>query len=304
MSTEKRNNNMPEEVKEVEIAKEDNNVKSSLMKKHRKTIGYLQKCKDEGKKLVQVCPADRDKYFAMAAEMAGCDILRLTTPGENIEMQIANAPWWIRTVRDAAKLIHINFYMQTPTYYSKEEALKYAYIYMANGADSLLTMGVSNETLKYMADNHLVVFGHVGALSGWQTSKYGYKRLGKTAEDAMKVFRQAYEYQENGMMAMSIELTPIEVTNATAKKLRVPVIAIAAGGAADGSEMVDFDTFNMMPSLASHAKVYADFFKWAATAYGSWANDVRTGVYPEDKHGFHMEERELDKFLNELEQKY
>lgn len=280
-------------------------VKSSLMKKGRKSIAYLQKKKDNGEKIVQMCPANRDQYFTMAAEMAGCDICRLTTPGENIEMQIANAPWWIRTVRDAAKIIHINFYMQTPTFYSKEEALRNGSMYMANGADSLLPMGVSNETLKYMADNHLVVFGHVGALSGWQTSRHGgYKRLGKTAEDAMKIFRQAYEYQENGMMGMTIELTPIEVTNAIAKKLRVPVVAICAGGAADGSEMVDFDTFNMMPSPASHAKAYGDFFKWAAGAYAGWANDVRTGAYPEDKHGFHMNERELDKFMNELEQKY
>lgn len=306
MSNEKENVIATEEKNEVEVAKEDKQgVKASKMKKGRKTIAYLQQMKDNGEKIVQVCPANRDQYFAMAAEMAGCDILRLTVPGENTEMQIANAPWWIRTVRDAAKLIHINFYMQTPTFYSKEEALKNGSLYMANGADSLLPMGVSNETLKYMADNHLVVFGHVGALSGWQTSRYGgYKRMGKTAEDAMKVFRQAYEYQENGMMGMTIELTPIEVTNAIAKKLRVPVVAICAGGAADGSEMVDFDTFNMMPTIASHAKVYADFFKWAATAYGSWANDVRTGVYPEDKHGFHMEESELDKFLNLLEQKY
>ncbi len=301
MATDTENANVPE----IEIAKEDKKVQASKMKKGRKTINYLQQCKDEGKKLVQVCPANRDQYFAMAAEMAGCDILRLTVPGENTEMQIANAPWWIRTIRGAAQNIHINFYMQTPTFCSKEEALKNGSLYMANGADSLLPMGVSNETLKYMADNHLVVFGHVGALSGWQTSRHGgYKRLGKTAEDAMKVFRMAYEYQENGMMAMTIELTPIEVTNAIAKKLRVPVISIAAGGAADGCEMVDFDTFNMMPSLASHAKVYADFFKWAATAYGAWASDVRTGAYPEDKHGFHMDERELDKFLNTLEQKY
>jgi 3-methyl-2-oxobutanoate hydroxymethyltransferase len=297
---------MSEEKKtdEVEIAKEDKKVKASLMKKGRKTIAYLQQCKDEGKKLVQMCPANRDQYFAMAAEMADCDILRLTTPGENVEMQIANAPWWIRTIRGAAQNIHVNFYMQTPTFSCKEDALKYGAIYMANGADSLLPMGVNNETLKYMADNHLVVFGHVGALSGWQTSKTGYKRLGQTAEDAMRVFRQAYEYQENGMMAMTIELTPIEVTNAIAKKLRVPVINIAAGGSADGSEMVDFDTFNMMPSLASHAKAYADFFKWAATAYSQWGNDVRTGAYPEDKHGFHMEEKELDKFMNELEKDY
>jgi 3-methyl-2-oxobutanoate hydroxymethyltransferase len=293
---------MAEEKKEIEIAKEDKKVKSSLMQKGRKSIAYLQQCKDEGKKIVQMCPANRDQYFAMAAEMADCDVLRLTVPAEHIEMSIQNAPWWIRTVRNAAKIIHINFVMQTPTFASKEKALEYGSIYMYNGADSLNPMGVSNETLKFMTDNHLVVFGHVGALSGWQTaSQGGYKRLGKTADDAMKVFRTAYEYQENGMKAMTIELTPIEVTNAIAKKLRVPVINIAAGGGADGSEMVDFDTFNMMPSLASHAKVYGDFFKWAAGAYAGWASDVRTGAYPEDKHGYHMEEKELDKFLNNLE---
>lgn len=293
---------MAEEKKEIEIASEDKKTKASKMLKGRKTINYLQKCKDEGQKIVQVCPADRDKYFAKAADMAGCDILRLTVPGEHTEMQMANSPWWIRSVRSAAQYIHINFYMRTMTFSSKERALEYGSLYMDNGADSLLPMGVNNDTLKYMADNYLVVFGHVGALSGWQTSRQGgYKRLGKTAEDAMNVFRMAYEYQENGMMAMTIELTPIEVTNAIAKKLRVPVISIAAGGAADGCEMVDFDTFNMMSAPVSHAKAYADFFQWSVTAYRAWANDVRTGAYPEDKHGFHMDPKELDKFMTEIE---
>jgi 3-methyl-2-oxobutanoate hydroxymethyltransferase len=279
-------------------------VKSSRTMKGRKTINYLQQCKDEGTPLVQMCPANRDQFWSMAAEMAGCDICRLTVPGDgkDPEMQIKIAPYWIKVIRDAAKIIHINFYMQTPTYASKELALANGALYMNCGADSLLPMGVTNETLKYMSDNWLIVFGHVGALSGWQTGRQGgYKRLGKTAEDAMKVFRMAYEYQENGMMAMTIELTPIEVTNAIAKKLRVPVISIAAGGAADGCEMVDFDTFGMMPSMASHAKVYGEFFPFAAEAYADWAEDVRSGEYPEDKHGFHMEETEMEKFLNELD---
>lgn len=212
------------------------------------------------------------------------------------------APWWLGVVRRAAKLIHINFYMQTPTYASREAALANGALYMSCGADSLLPMGINNDTLKYMADNYLVVMGHIGALSGWQTGRQGgYKRLGQTAESAMEVFKMGYEYQENGMMAMTIELTPIEVTNAIAKKLRVPVISIAAGGAADGCEMVDFDTFGMMPNPASHAKAYANFFEWAATAYATWANDVRTGAYPEDKHGYHMDEKELDTFLTELD---
>ncbi|HWQ75419.1 MAG TPA: 3-methyl-2-oxobutanoate hydroxymethyltransferase [Syntrophomonas sp.] len=281
--------------------------KMSLASRGRKSISYLQKMKDEGKLIVQMCPAGRDPYWTMAAEMAGCDICRLPSSGGTggPEMSIEHAPFTLRSVRQVAPNIHINFVMETPTFASKEDALRYGSIYMATGADSLLPMGVNNETLKYMADNHLVVFGHVGALSGWQTLKWGtYRRLGKTAEDAMRIFRQAYEYQENGMLAMSIELTPFEVTRAIAKKLRVPVIAIAASGGADGYEMVDMDTFGMMASPATHAKTYANFFKWASDAYGAWANDVRTAAYPEDKHGFHMDEAELDKFMNTLEQKY
>lgn len=241
-------------------------VKTSRMQKGRKTINYLQKMKDEGTPLVQMCPGPRDQFWTMAAEMADVDICRLTVPGDGSdpEMQIKIAPYWIKCVRNAAKMIHINFYMQTPTYASKEAAVANGAMYMNCGADSLLPMGITNETLKYMADNYLVVFGHIGALSGWQTSRQGgYKRLGTTAESAMEVFKMGYEYQENGMMAMTIELTPMEVTNAIAKKLRVPVISIAAGGAADGCEMVDFDTFGMMPKLASHAKVYGEFFPFA-----------------------------------------
>jgi len=140
------------------------------------------------------------------------------------------------------------------------------------GADSILPMGINNETLEFVSKNHVIVYGHVGALSG--------------------------------MKAMSIELTPIEVSNAIAKKLRVPVINIAAGGACDGSEMVDADIFGLMANPASHTKTYGKFLKWASERYREWGEDVRTGAYPEDKHGFHMEEKELDKFLNKLEQKY
>ena len=43
----------------------------------------------------------------------------------------------------------------------------------------------------------------------------------------MKVFRMAYEYQENGMKAMSIELVPIKSATQW-PKMRVPVIGISS----------------------------------------------------------------------------
>ena len=105
------------------------------------------------------------------------------------------------------------------------------------------------------------------------------------------------------MVAMTIEMTSREVTNAIAKKLRVPVISIAAGGAADGCEMVHYDLFGLMPpdKMAKHAKVYGSLFDFCVGAYKAWADDVRSGGYPQEEHGWGMDEAELDKFMNTLE---
>lgn len=301
---------MAEEKIVVEVTKEDKkDIHMSRVYKGRKHIAYLQGMKDRGEKIVQMCPAELGPWFAMAAELAGCDVLRTPAFGTDhtVKDQINRAIYTIHTYRNAAKNIHINYYMETPTYASKEKALAYGSEYMSEGADSVLPMGISNETLRYMADNNVVVFGHVGSLSGWQSMATGYAKLGKTAEDAMKVFKMAYEYQENGMKAMTVELVPGEVSGMIAKKLRVPVIGIASGctggpdSDCDGYEMVDMDTFGMMPNQASHAVKYADFFQWAATAYATWANDVRTNAYPKENHGWHMDEAELAKFTDLVE---
>jgi 3-methyl-2-oxobutanoate hydroxymethyltransferase len=279
--------------------------KMSLAAKERKTIHYLQKLKDEGTPIVQHCPSMLGPLFTMAADIAGVDICRLPPASSAMapEEGMKRAMGWIGEHRGVAPRIHINFVADTVAFASKEAALANFSKYFSAGADSILPMGINNETLKFVADNYCTIYGHVGAISGWQTlgAFGGYKRLGQTAEGAMKVFRMAYEYQENGMKAMSIELTPIEVSNAVAKKMRVPVIGIAAGGACDGAEMVDADLFGLMAKPASHAKTYANLMKFATTAYGSWANDVRTSVYPEDKNGFHMDPTELDKFMNAIE---
>ncbi|MBQ6445572.1 MAG: 3-methyl-2-oxobutanoate hydroxymethyltransferase [Clostridia bacterium] len=147
-----------------------------------------------------------------------------------------------------------------------------------------------------MSDNYVPTFGHIGAISGWQTNATGYKRLGKTAEEAFDIFKWGYEYQENGMGAMTIELTPQEVAQAISEKLRVPVIGIAAGAPCDGSEMVDMDTFGVMPSKPIHAKTYAELLPFLCEAYMGWLDDVKDEEYPQKENGFAMDPEELEKF--------
>lgn len=283
------------------------NIKMSTASKTRKSLTYLQNKKNKGEKIVQVCPAELGPIFALGAELADCDIFRipslLSVPTcATAETDIVTAGLTIAKYRTYSQIMHLNFYMPTVSYCNKSDAVKYGAIWTANGADSMLPMGITNETLKYMSDNYVPTYGHIGAVSGWQTNATGYKRMGKTAEEAFKVYKWGYEYQENGMGGMTIELVPVEVANAIAKKLRVPVLGIAAGAACDGSEMVDMDTFGMMPSAAAHAKTYAQLLPFMIGAYSAWANDVRSGAYPdESKNGFHMDPAELEKFNTMME---
>lgn len=192
-------------------------------------------------------------------------------------------------------------------YCDKYTAVKECAKLIHDGADSVLAMGITNEVLEYLASNHVPVFGHVGILSYWHVTNHGgFRKVGKKAEEAMAIFRQAYEYQECGMKAMTVEMTPREVSHAIAKKLHIPVINIASSDACDGSEMVIYDMLKMVPeeSMGMHAKVYGDFFGHVAGAFKTFADEVRSGEYPKDHNGWTMDEKELDKFMNLVEQKY
>lgn len=275
--------------------------KLSTASKTRKNLNYLQKMKDRGEKIVQVCPAELGPLFALGAELVGADICRIPSMlslrgGNSFEENLLTGSLTIKKFREYVKIIHINYYMPTAAYADKALAVKTGEEWVYYGADSMLPMGITNEMLKWMSDNYVPIYGHIGAISGWQTNATGYKKVGKTAEDAFRIFKWGYEYQENGMGGMTIELTPMEVSQAIAEKLRVPVVSIAAGAPCDGSEMVDMDTFGVMPEQASHAKVYGELLPFLCETYMGWVNDVREGEYPEDKHGYHMDADELEKF--------
>jgi 3-methyl-2-oxobutanoate hydroxymethyltransferase len=260
--------------------------------------------KDEGKLISMVGTANCDPLWVAACERAGIDLVRYTAPGESSEMREENLYWFTRQIRKLAPLVCLNAFMQTPSYMDKYTAAKVATRLLSDGADCVLAEGVTNDTLKYMADNYIPVFGHVGCLSGWWTGRYGgYKRVGKTAKEAMDIFKMAYEYQENGMIGMTIEMTSREVTDAIAKRLRVPVINVAAGGCADGSELVIYDVLGFSPiaSMPKHGKNYRAYFEDGIKAFTELDSDIKNKVYPAEQHGWGMDPQECEMFMDMLE---
>ena len=277
-------------------------VETSLMHKGRKTVWHLQKMKEKGEKIVMVGPGNLDPLFSAWADAAGVDMIRFVAPGENAIDRSANLQSHLRQVRKMAPNAHFNIVCETFTVADNRSALETTSALMADQADSVLIMGITNDKLQYLSDNHIPVFGHVGALSGWQTTNIGgYKRVGKTAEDAYRIYRTAYEYQECGMKGMTIELVPAEVAQTISEKLSIPVVGIAAGAPCDGSEMVVWDLLGIVPAATVHAKQYAQLPQVCIGAYGAFINDVKTGAYPQPENGYPMDAAELEKFKTMVE---
>lgn len=53
--------------------------------------------------------------------------------------------------------------------------------------------------------------------------------------------------------------------------------------------------------MAKHSKAYMDIRGGAMDAYARFDADVKNGVYPAPENGRTMDEQELHKFMNELE---
>ena len=284
-----------------------NGIQMAPITRGRQTVWHLQQMKEKGELISMVGTAYLDPMFTMMCEKAGINLVRFTAPGENSEMRAENIKWWTRMQRKMAPNICLNAVMQAQQHCDPATAVREGAILMADGADSVMPMGVTNETLAYMTKNEVQVFGHVGCLPGWQTGRFGgYRRVGKTAEDAMKIFRTAYEYQENGMCGLTIEMTSREVTDLVAKKLRFPVISVAAGGSADGSEMVIFDLLGFIPAeaLAKHSKAYADTLTNTIKGYMTYDHEIKEKIYPAEEHGWGMDPAEYEKFLDAVEKEF
>jgi 3-methyl-2-oxobutanoate hydroxymethyltransferase len=281
-------------------------IKTTSINIGKKTTWHLQKMKDEGQKITMIGVAALDPIFTMYCEKGGADLVRYTVPGDSVADRIRNTPMWTRMQRKMAPNIVLNTVIQTPACADNRTALENCSMAVADGSDSVMVMGIVNDMLKYLSDNYVPVIGHVGVLSGWQTGQFGgYRKQGRTAGDAMRVFRMAYEYQENGMKAMTIEMTSREVTAAVAKKLRVPVIEVAGSAPADGSEMVIYDLWGMIPGGAGtkHAKSYGGANIWEVCMKGvaEFKAEIDSEAYPAEENGWGMDPAEAEKFLSELE---
>lgn len=251
-----------------------------------------------------IMTATSDPWIAKAAEAAGVHILRCWILGSDEEGQLLNMPMAVTHLRRAAPNLLINpALMPSWVSPSDESAIRCATVAMGAGADIVLMLGVSPDRVAAVAKQKIPVFAHVGLTPYWYTNwTGGYVGVGKTAQSALQVYKDALAYQEAGAAMITIELTPQKVTAEIAKRLRIPVISIGAGAGADGVELVSVDVLGLSSNPAPrHAKKYREFFNEAVSAYKEFTDDVKSGAFPAQKNVIGIKDEEFEQFVEGMD---
>jgi len=167
------------------------------------------------------------------------------------------------------------------------------------GADAvkLERGGTSVARAKAIVDAGIPVMGHVGLTPQTATVLGGFKAQGRTADRARQLLDDAVALQEAGCFAVVLEAVPSAVARAVTQALGVPTIGIGAGPDTDGQVLVWHD---MLGYYEGHAprfvKRYADLGETIVDALGRYAEDVRSGAFPEEQHTYKMPAEELAAF--------
>jgi 3-methyl-2-oxobutanoate hydroxymethyltransferase len=167
------------------------------------------------------------------------------------------------------------------------------------GADAvkLERGGTSIERARAIVDAGIPVMGHIGLTPQTATVLGGFKAQGRTADRAQQLVDDALALQDAGCFAIVLEAVPAPVAQAVTRALAVPTIGIGAGGDTDGQVLVWHDMLGYYDGHSPRfVKRYADIGDAIVEALGRYADEVRSGAFPDEQHTYAMPEEERAAF--------
>ncbi|WP_221143475.1 3-methyl-2-oxobutanoate hydroxymethyltransferase [Rhizobium bangladeshense] len=190
---------------------------------------------------------------------------------------------------------------------SAEDYLRAAFAALKAGGDAVYC-AASLQTIRRLRDEGVPVCGHLGLIPSKATWTGGFRAVGKTAASAAEIWRQTKALEEAGAFAAEIEVVPGDVAAAISSNTSMLMISMGAGSGCDAQYLFADDVLGAnRDHYPRHAKVYRNFAaehdrlqRERIAAFTEFAEDVRTGAYPEKRHGVGIDEAELKIFLDRL----
>jgi 3-methyl-2-oxobutanoate hydroxymethyltransferase len=141
------------------------------------------------------------------------------------------------------------------------------------------------------------VQGHIGLTPQTASSLGGFKVQGKSVEAARSLIEDAKALEDAGCFSVVLEAIPSPIAKMVTEAISIPTIGIGAGIDCDGQVLVIHDLIGLFERFTpKFVKQYAKISDIILSAVSQYKSDVENMKFPEEKHSFSMNPKELEKF--------
>lgn len=246
------------------------------------------------RQFTEICTDDLDEAAAAAA--GGIDII--ITSGHMAKQMRAVAPEVFLITAPSGRFSESN-----------DAAVRLGLDAMESGANAVYCGTHSMARIEAMADVAIPVIGHVGYLPFRTNWNGGPRAIGKTADEALAVYRRTKAYQDAGAIGVEMEVVPERIAGEITKRVKICVISLGSGRYCDAQYLFAEDILGTHEKhYPRHAKTYLklkaehDRIRGLMTdAFRQYATEVREGAFPADEHVVKVKKEEYARFLEALE---
>lgn len=151
--------------------------------------------------------------------------------------------------------------------------------------------GAYLDVITAVSDAGMSVMAHIGMRP--QSGKL--KAEGATAQSAVELIGLAQRMIDAGASALLLEGIAREVAKVITERSDVPVISCGSGPDCDGQVLVVSDIIGTTKG-AKFSKPFGEVSCNMSQALTEYANQVKTGAFPDDDHCYHVRRSERDQF--------
>ena len=236
---------------------------------------------------------------AQAAELAGVDLMSCSFDSQEAQLRLPR-------IIEAAPSSFIS--VATPHgLASSEEAIREAFKALEIGASSVYCSASPN-IIEKMANEKIPVVGHLGMIPRHVTWT-NYRAIGKTKEEALKLYNQMKDLENAGAYAAEIEVVPHQLASFLSSKTSMILMSLGSGQGCDTQFLFSDDILgDYEERIPRHAKAYRDFLSELnklqderINAFKEYIKDVEDKKFPSPDNLISMDENLLEESIKEIE---
>lgn len=261
------------------------------------TTHVLQTMKDRGERISML--TGYDYSMASLLDQAGVDVILVGDSAANVvagfqstlpitlNQMIYHASSVVRAVKRALVVVDMPFgTYQGDSHQALQSAIR---IMKESGADAIKLEGGKEvvESVRRILSAGIPVMGHLG-LTPQSINRFGtYVVRATEEEEADRLVDDAQLLEAEGCFAIVLEKIPAKLGQEVARKLRIPIIGIGAGGGVDGQVLVTHDMLGITQEFSPRfLRRYAALGEEILQAFQHYIDDVKRGDFPNEREQY------------------